>query len=238
MGIVDILIIIFICLGGIVGFRRGVFKELVSATGFFIVTVLSFFLKNPISIFLYENFPFFRFGGIFKGITVINIVLYELIAFLVTFFILMFLWKIVAFASSLVQKIINMSFVLGIPSKILGTIIGLVEFYFICFIVIYILVLPLFSIKEVTESKYAQTILNNTPVVSGFISENSKFIDEFASLKEKYKNTKSANDFNYEALDLLLKYDIINIKSAKKLNEKDKLMIVGVDGLLKKYEEE
>lgn len=238
MGLVDILIVIFICLGGFVGYRRGVIKELVTACGLFIVVVLSFFLKNPISILLYENLPFFKFGGIFKGVTAINIILYEFIAFLIAFLILMFLWKIVIFASSLIQRIINYSFLLGIPSKILGTIIGLIEYYFICFIVVYVLVLPLFSIKEVVESKYAQFILNNTPVISGFVSENSSFIDEFASLKEKYENAPSANEFNYEALDLFLKYDIININSAKRLHDKDKLKIDGIDELIKKYEEE
>ena len=238
MGLVDILIIIFIGIGGLVGFKRGVIKQFVSAAGFFIVTVLSFFLKNPISVFFYENLPFFKFGGIFKGVTAINIILYEFIAFLIAFLVLMFLWKIIIFASSIIQKIINMSFILGIPSKILGVIVGIIQYYFIAFIVIYVLVLPLFSVKEVAESKYAQSILNNTPVISGFVSENSEFIDEFTLLKEKYNKTEGANEFNYDALDLFLKYDIINVKSARKLRDKDKLEIDGIDDLLKKYEEE
>lgn len=238
MGLVDVLIIIFICVGGFVGFKRGVIKQFVSATGFFIVTVLSFFLKNPISVLLYENLPFFKFGGIFKGVTAINIILYEFVAFLLAFFVLMFLWKIVLFASSLIQKIINMSFILGIPSKILGALVGLIEYYFICFILIYILSLPLFSVKEVVNSNFAQTILNDTPVIAGFVSENSQFIEEFASLRDKYDNAQSANEFNYEALDLFLKYDIIDVVSVKKLNDKDKLKIDGIDQLITKYEEE
>lgn len=238
MGIVDILIIIFICIGGFVGFKRGVVKQLVSAAGIFVVTVLSFFLKNPVSVFFYENLPFFKFGGLFKGVTVLNIALYEFVAFLVVFLILMFLWRIVIFASSIIQRIINLSFLLGIPSKILGTLIGIIEYYFISFIIIYILVLPLFSVREVVNSKYAQFILNDTPVISSFVSENSQFISEFASLKEKYENTKSANEFNYETLDLFLKYDIININSVKRLRDKNKLDIKGIDELIKKYEEE
>lgn len=238
MGIVDILIIIFICIGGFVGFKRGVVKQLVSAAGIFVVTVLSFFLKNPVSVFFYENLPFFKFGGLFKGVTVLNIALYEFVAFLVVFLILMFLWRIVIFASSIIQRIINLSFLLGIPSKLLGTLIGIIEYYFISFIIIYILVLPLFSVKEVVNSKYAQFILNDTPVISSFVSENSQFISEFASLKEKYENTKSANEFNYETLDLFLKYDIININSVKSLRDKNKLDIKGIDELIKKYEEE
>lgn len=237
MGLVDILIIAFIFIGGILGWKRGVFKEFVSAVGIVIVTVLSFVFKNPLSVILYENLPFFKFGGIFKGVTVLNIALYELIAFFIVFSILMVLWRIVIFASSIVQKIIDMTIILGFPSKILGFIIGLAEYYLIAFVVVYILVLPMFSVKDVVESRCANVILEKTPFVSGFFGERMGFLNEFVSLKEKYKKTESANEFNYDTLDLFLKYDIIGIDSARKLREKNKLKINGIDELLKKYEE-
>lgn len=238
MALVDILIIGFIFIGGLVGWKRGVIKEAASAIGVVLITILSFIFKNPLSIILYENLPFFKFGGIFKGVTVLNIALYELIAFLIVFSILMILWKIVMFASGIVQKIIDMTIILGFPSKILGFIIGLVEYYLICFVVLYILVLPIFSVKEVVDSKYANFVLEKTPLISNMFGDKMEFLDEFVSLKEKYKNTDSANEFNYDTLDLFLKYDIININSAKKLREKNKLKIDGIDNLLKKYEEE
>ena len=238
MALVDILIIGFIFIGGIVGWKRGVIKEAASAVGVVLITILSFIFKNPLSIILYENLPFFKFGGIFKGVTVLNIALYELIAFLIVFSILMILWKIVMFASGIVQKIIDMTIILGFPSKILGFIIGLVEYYLICFVVLYILVLPIFSVKEVVDSKYANFVLEKTPLISNMFGDKMEFLDEFVSLKEKYKNTDSANEFNYDTLDLFLKYDIIDINSAKKLREKNKLKIDGIDNLLKKYEEE
>ena len=238
MGLVDILIIGFIFIGGIVGWKRGVIKEAVSAIGIVLITVLSFIFKNPLSVILYENLPFFKFGGIFKGVTVLNIALYELVAFLIVFSILMILWRIVAFASGIVQKIIDMTIILGLPSKILGFLIGLVEYYLISFVVIYILVLPIFSVKEVVNSRYANIILEKTPIISSSFGEKMGFLNEFVSLKEKYKNTESATQFNYDTLDLFLKYDIINVNSAKKLREKNKLKIDGIDNLLKKYEEE
>lgn len=236
MGLVDVLIIIFILIGGALGWKRGVIKEAASALGIVLITVLSFIFKNPLSIILYENLPFFKFGGIFKGVTVLNIALYELIAFLIVFSILMILWKIVMFASGIVQKIIDMTIILGFPSKILGFIIGLVEYYLICFVVLYILVLPIFSVKEVVDSKYANIILEKTPLISNMFGDKMEFLDEFVSLKEKYKNTESATQFNYDTLDLFLKYDIINVNSAKKLREKNKLKIDGIDNLLRKYE--
>lgn len=238
MGIVDIIIIVLIVIGGIIGWKRGVIKEIAGTVGIVLVTVFSFLLKNPVSIVFYENLPFFKFGGIFKGVTALNILLYELIAFLIVFIVLMILWKLVLLASGLIQRILDMSFLLGIPSKILGFLVGAIEFYLICFVTIYILSFPIFNIKEVRESDYAKFILNDTPIISNFVDNNKEFVDEFVSLKEKYDNAESANQFNYETLDLFLKYDIIDIESAKKLRERNKLKIDGIDNLLKKYEEE
>ena len=78
MSIVDIFIIVFILIGGLLGLKRGAVKEFISAIGFFVIVVLSFLLKNPLSVIFYENLPFFKFGGIFKGVTALNIGLFFL----------------------------------------------------------------------------------------------------------------------------------------------------------------
>lgn len=238
MSIVDIFIIVFILIGGLLGLKRGAVKEFISAIGFFVIVVLSFLLKNPLSVIFYENLPFFKFGGIFKGVTALNIALYELIAFLVVALVLTFIWKLVEYASNIMQKIINMTILLGLPSKIIGFIIGLLEYYVLAFIIIYILTLPIFSVKPVIESKNAQFILNDTPIISSFVKESTGFIGEFIELRDKYQVTESANQFNYETLDLFMKYDIVDVKSVKKLKEKNKISIDGIDALIQKYEEE
>lgn len=238
MSIVDIFIIVFILIGGLLGLKRGAVKEFISSIGFFVIVVLSFLLKNPLSAIFYENLPFFKFGGIFKGVTALNIALYELIAFLVVALVLTFIWKLVEYASNIMQKIINMTILLGLPSKIIGFIIGLLEYYVLAFIIIYILTLPIFSVKPVIESKNAQFILNDTPIISSFVKESTGFIGEFIELRDKYQVTESANQFNYETLDLFMKYDIVDVKSVKKLKEKNKISIDGIDTLIQKYEEE
>ena len=238
MSIVDIFIIVFILIGGLLGLKRGAVKEFISAIGFFVIVVLSFLLKNPLSVIFYENLPFFKFGGIFKGVTALNIALYELIAFLVVALVLTFIWKLVEYASNIMQKIINMTILLGLPSKIIGFIIGLLEYYVLAFIIIYILTIPIFSVKPVIESKNAKFILNDTPIISSFVKESTGFIGEFIELRDKYQVTESANQFNYETLDLFMKYDIVDVKSVKKLKEKNKISIDGIDALIQKYEEE
>ena len=59
MNIVDVVIVLLILLCGVVGFKRGVFKQLVSTVGFVLVFILAFYLKNPVAEFLSLNLPFF-----------------------------------------------------------------------------------------------------------------------------------------------------------------------------------
>ena len=156
MGIYDVVILVFILFGGVIGYKRGVIRELVKALGLFLIIFVSFLLKNPLSVILYENLPFFKFGGIFKGVTVLNIAFYELIAFLIVFTILSLLWKLVSLVTRIVQKIIDSTIILGLPSSILGFIIGIVEFYIITFIVLYFVSLPVFDLRSVTQSNRSQ----------------------------------------------------------------------------------
>ena len=78
LNIVDAIIILTILLGGVIGFKEGAIKKLTSIIGLVIVVVLSFMFKNPLSVFFYENLPFFDLWGVFKGIQVLNILFYEM----------------------------------------------------------------------------------------------------------------------------------------------------------------
>ena len=238
MNIFDVIIILFILSGAVVGFKRGLTRELVSLVSFFAIVILAFMLKNPISIFLYEHLPFFKFGGILKGVTVLNIALYEIIAFLIMVIILSVIFKILAVITNLFEKILKMTIILSIPSKIAGAVVGIIESYIWVFIVLYILSFPIFNIDILNESKYKNNILNNTPLLSGFIEPTMKVLDEFGDLKNKYESTENASEFNRETLDLFLKYDVITVDSVETLRDKNKLKIDNLDEILNKYKEE
>lgn len=235
MNIVDAIIILFLLSGAVIGFKRGFTRELVSLIGFFAIVILAFILKNPVSIFLYTHLPFFKFGGILKGVTVLNIVLYELIAFLFMIIILTTIVKILTVVTNLFEKILKMTIILSIPSKIAGAVIGVLESYVWLFIALYILSFPMFNIELLNNSKFKDDILKNTPLLSGYIEPTVKVLNEFGDLKNKYETTANALEFNRETLDLFLKYDIITIDSVDKLIEQDKLKIDNVDEILNKY---
>lgn len=235
MNIFDVIIILFILSGAIIGFKRGFTRELISLVSFFAIIILAFILKNPISIFLYEHLPFFKFGGILKGVTVLNIVLYEIIAFLIMVIILSIIFKVLTVITNLFEKILKMTIILSIPSKIAGALVGIVENYIWVFIVLYILSFPIFNLSILNESKYKNNILNNTPLLSGFIEPTMNVLNEFGELKNKYENTENATEFNRETLDLFLKYDVVTVESIDKLIEQDKLKIDNVEEILNKY---
>ncbi len=239
MNIVDIVILVVILCGAVIGFKRGFTKSLVSALGFIVIVVLAFFLKNPLSVILYENLPFFKFGGILKGVTVLNIALYELLAFVIILAVLGLALKVLSVVTSIFEKILTMTIILGIPSKILGALVGALEAFVIIFIGLYVLSLPVINVSFIEESKYKNQILNNTPLLSSFSKKTVSVIEEFAGIKDKYEdNNKNAEEFNKEVLDLFLKYDIVKVESIDKLVEKDKLRINNIEEILMKYRED
>ena len=82
MNILDIGIILFILFGAVLGLKRGFTKELIEAVGFIVVIVIAYFLKNPLSVLMYEYLPFFDFG-ILKNVEILNILVYAGIEFLI-----------------------------------------------------------------------------------------------------------------------------------------------------------
>lgn len=238
MNIIDVVIILFILSGAVIGLKRGFTKQLVSSLGFLIIVVLSFMLKNPISVFFYEQLPFFKFSGIIKGVTVLNIALYEMLAFFIVFSILTIIYKLLLFATSIFEKVLTFTIILGIPSKILGAILGLIESYIWVFIMIYILSFPTFNIEIFNNSKLKDPILKETPLLSGFAKNTIDVIDEFSEIKSEYKSNSDSKEFNRQTLELFLKYKVVTVDSIDFLIEKDKIDIQKDDPILNKYRNE
>lgn len=223
MNILDIGIIIFIIFGGILGLKRGFTKELVEALGFIVVIIIAYFLKNPLSVLMYEYLPFFNFG-LLKNVEIFNILIYEMLAFIICIIVLLVILRVVLLATSVFEKILNTTIILGIPSKIAGAFVGLIHHFIISFIILYILSIFCFDIDFVNESELKNKILNNTPLLSDIADKGVEVVNEFLVLKDQYTDkTISESEFNYRAIELFLKYDIITPESLEKLIEKGKI---------------
>ena len=239
MNIIDLLIMIFILIGAVVGFKRGFTSSLVNFVGVILVVIIAYFLKNPVSEFLMSFCPFFNFGGIIKGVTVLNIAVYEIIAFILVFSLLMIGLKALLMATGILETLLKFTIVLGLPSKILGAIVGLIENYIIVFFVLYILSMPNFlDVGFIKDSTYREPILKNTPILSNVAESTLAVLDEFKGLSDKYTETENSNEFNLETLDLFLKYKVVTVDTVEKLDDSGKIKIEGIETVLNKYREE
>lgn len=225
MNIVDYIIIVITILFFIKGYKNGIIREGVSFVGLILVFILAFYLKNPVSIVMYKNLPFFNIGGLLKGISVINILIYEIAAFVLVLSLLMILLKIVLKLTKIIDKILKMTIILNFPSRVFGGILGLLEGIVISFIVVFIM----FSVNKtrnyVTSSRYGEDLLIKMPMANKVTKPVIKSYKEIMKIGKEYKECEDRELANKEALDILLKYKIIDKKNAEYLIEVGKIDI-------------
>lgn len=236
--IVDVIIFLLILSSALLGLKRGFTKELVCFLGFFIIIILAFILKNPLSSLMYEYLPFFKFSWIIKGATSLNIILYEIISFFIVLSLLTIIFKVLVFATTIFEKILKITVVLGIPSKILGFVVGILEGIVWSFIILYIINLPFFKTDILTDSKIASSILNKTPILTTMTKDTIKASEEVSNLIDDYKTkNKFDSSFDYKAIDIMLEHKIVKPSSIEKLKEKNKIKVKNIDKLIEKYKE-
>lgn len=233
INIIDAIILLIILLGGVVGFKEGVIKKITSIVGLVAVIIVSFILKNYLSVFFYENLPFLNLWGAFKGIQVLNIIFYEMLAFLIVASVLMIVYHVILGITGIIEKILKATIILSIPSKILGFIVGLIENYLWVYLILFIFTLPVIRIDAIYNSKIGTGILENTPIISKYSKKTLNIYNELFEIIDN-KGEKNNETINEEALTLMLKYEVITKESAEKLIEKNKIE-VSDDKFLENY---
>ena len=234
MNLLDSIIIVLFIIGILGGLKSGVIKSTVTLVGTIIVFILAFYLKNPLATILYIYLPFFN---ILNGAVVINILLYELLAFLIAVAILSLALGILIKVSGFIEKVFNATIILGMISKLLGAIVGFVEAYVLIFILIFILSQPFLFMNTIYSSKVATFILNHSLVLTNIVSETTGTIEEIYNLKDDY-NEENIDEFNYAALDIMMEHKVVDSNTILKLKESNKLTFSGVDSLIEKYKED
>ena len=221
--IVDLIIIIFILLGFIGGYEKGLIKQAVSTVGSILCVVLAFLLKNNLSIVLYKKLPFFTVG-ILKNYSSLNILVYELISFLILLIIFSIILAIIIKISGVVEKLVEGTIILKTPSKILGGLLGMIDCYIAVFIILIIFSLPILQfgfIEEVNKSTLRNFILKNTLVLSNLSKPLVNTIDEVYELTDIKK--LGTEEFNCRSIKIFKKNNIINDENIEYLIDNNKL---------------
>lgn len=222
--VIDIAIVFLLLFGFLNGFKRGFIKQAVITIGTIIVIVLAFLFKNPLSMVLYKHLPFYTVG-LLKNYSSLNILLYELISFFILLSLFSLIFAVIVKISGLVEKIVRATIILALPSKILGGILGVIETYNFCFIVLLIITMPIFMFSTepiITESKLKDKILNNTIIISDMSKGLVKSIDKVNDLLMSKKQL-GKKEFNCKTINVFVKNKVVSKKSVKYLQDNNKI---------------
>ena len=236
MSILDIIIVLIILMFGAVGFKKGVIKEGVSLIGTVLVFIISYMFKGVIGNELCKFLPFFEFSGKLEGLVSLNIIIYQLVGFFILFSVLFIAYHIIMFVGKVLQKIIDVTLILTIPSKLAGGVVGLIKGYLIMMIVLLVLVIPLKNSEICKDSILMDLMLYKTPIVSNYTSDITNSVSEVSDLVIKInKNQISVDEANIEIIKSTLKYKVIDKHTLEQIIVLDKLK--SVKGINKYYEE-
>lgn len=236
--IVDSILILFLLLGAVLGFKKGAIKSLVALIGTILLVVISYYLKNPVAEILLINCPFLKFGGAWTGLVTLNILLYESIAYILVFVLLSSILSLFIKLSGILEKILNATIILGIPSKIIGAVLGFLEALVFSFIILFVLLQFNMTSNFISESSMARSILNKTPFIGNMVSDTYKAIEDINKLKDKYKNGSDKDTYNAEILNIMLENEVVTVDTTQKLINSKKLNFAGVQNVLDSFKEE
>ena len=237
LNIFDVGIILLLIMFLIVGFKNGVIREAFALIGIIAVFILSFVFKGLLGNLMCIILPFFKLSGIIEGFSVINILIYQIIAFMLVFAILLTIYEIFLKISKFIQKLVNLTIILILPSKLLGAVVSLIKGVIVLFAVFIVLMIPLKNSELFTGSTMVNQILYKTPILSQSSNNFINTVEEIYNLAEKVSNKKiSTNDANLELLDMMLKHKIVNKSTVESLVKLHKLDDVNnIETVLQKY---
>lgn len=168
----DIIILILLVGGLITGAKRGLIVQLIHMTGFIIALVVAYSYYKPLAdkFVLWIPFPAVTTGAKLT-IAVESLDLaqtfYRIIAFALIFIVVKFALQMIASMFDFLKYLP----VLGFISNMVGAVLGLIEFYFIMFVLLYVLaLLPIDMIQNlISGSVLTGWMLEHTPILSEMV---------------------------------------------------------------------
>ena len=210
--LIAIVIVIFMIMEVINGYRKGFLESGVRLVGSILIIIGAYILKNP----------FFKFDGLFRGVTALNIIVYEVIAFVIVLVALFIIFKIICLFTKLVDKLLSLIFFIGIPNKILGAILGFIEGIVILYFVIAVFKIGTNLLGYEMEPSLADVVVE-TPILKHVFGTTLDSLGEITGMAKEYEYTKDKDEFNQKVIDILLEYDLITKDNLETLIEDGKI---------------
>ena len=219
--VVNLVIIIFLLLSIYDGYKKGLFESFFKFLGFILSCVVAFTFKNKLSIIMYTYLPFFKFGGAFKGITAINILLYELLAFIGIFIVCMIVVSLILKMTNIIEKLVKALPLIGFVDQLLGAIVGFVQSIVILYFIIFIFKFGCNLFGFYVQPSLADNIME-IPVLKEKCGSSLDAFDDIVLLKDDFDSSEK-EEFNNKAIKILLDKKIITKENLDLLIKKNKI---------------
>lgn len=213
MNFVDIIIFACILAGVLLGYKNGLVKTLVELIGSVCIIILAYVLKDILADFLMGFMPFLNFAGAFNGLSSTNIIMYQIVSFVLIFVVLYCILNILINLSGIVDKILKLTIIMRLPSKVLGALVGVVEGVYFAFLVTFILFSLSFTTAFVDDSKFGKTVLEKTPFVNQVLAPTTLALEEINPMIKEYED-KDLKNLNTNILTTLIYYNLVSKKDA------------------------
>lgn len=220
--IVDFLLIIFLIAGIVGGYKKGFLESTIRLIGNIVTFLGAYLLKGPLSIYLYTNLPFFDLGGFFEGLSVLNVIIYELIAFIILWVLFSVILGILAKVFKLEKLLMTIVAKLRLPNKILGGIFGFLEMYL--FVYFFVLIAMFFAnFNNYDMDKRLASYVFKTPFLNETFAPTYNALEDIVELTIKYDNNNDKVSLNTEALGILIEYGLIKEEDINTLINDEKI---------------
>lgn len=210
MKISEIVIIIIILLGALIGFKKGAIKEIFELVGTISIIIIAYLLKGYLVSLLIKILPFFNFKG-YVGLYSINFLIYDVISFIIIFVLLYCILNILINLAGFIDKLINLSVIFAIPSKIIGLVLGMVNALVFVFLLCYIAMQIPHTQKYIMESKVSTSILERTPIVNVVCSKGILVSEDVYNKLLGYSfKEEDTQDMNLQIATSVAKYGLVD----------------------------
>lgn len=243
--IIDIILLLIIIKSAFSGFKRGLFRELLDIVAIVVSIIIAFKYMGVVADIFYQTLPFFNIKILSISIVSINILVYQIIAFIIMSVLIYAGLNIIISVTGLIKKAVSLKLApkMDLLHSLLGGIVGLLNGYVMVFILLIILSPFLNNFSIYRQSAIKNIILYKTPILTEKADKYTYALKDVTDLTDKISKDKNkakhSNQYNLEALDIMLKYKVVSVETISRLNDENKLSsIKNAEDVINKYREE
>lgn len=220
--IISLIVILVFVSDVINGYKKGFLGTAIKLFKSVVALVFAYLFKGKLATYLSIHLPFFNLQGLFKGLDIVNVLIYELIAFVAIFAVVSLILKIIIDLFNIEERLFSLIVQLGIPNNLIGGIFGGLKSIVVIYFVLSIFTAVANFVNIDTGNSLGEYVLN-IPVLKNSFGGTLDSLDEISELAVEYKNTQDKGVINGDAISILLENGILTEEQLSVLIESGKV---------------